>query len=872
MMKNLLRKMTILLSVFLLVLSGFVTVRAEDGEEQADDGTIDLTAVYYVLTTQKDNSVTVPFNTSWFENSALFYNHNLAKASLGLAVASFRPSGKYSDPNRAADESAISFLSQAGFQDMQSDDYDKNPSIYTVSTVMGHQKVGEGDDAFELIAIGVCGQGYLDEWESNFTIVGDNYDNYTVHEGFERSSRLIYDRIFGYIASHHITGPIKVWITGFSRAAAVSNVTAKWLCDSDTFSEETVFAYTFATPRTTILPEDGKYMNIYNIIGKNDPVPMIPFADWGYERYGVTLDTPSIETDSDFNEKRIKANEIYKEITGIDFWVNPQMDRQVRNILDYILKLCPTVLDYRTSLQDQLIHLWADRSPINVLSRVLDIANDPVLTRKETRYEANGFMDYMTWMIIDAATKRNSFEQRYNRKVSIGTNMAQAHTPELYISWVFSADDPLELYSSSDTFSYVMISGNVDVELIRDGEVVESIADTDLTEKQENIYLMRPEELVTAQIPNDCKWLLRVTATEDTDSMLVNSKYDIYHQSPDSTKLYYYEANAGDVLEFTLDTDGVMTPLQEENSSQEYFFESDEYINNTDLISEERSYSFLNLPWRTTFIIAITAFIVVSSLLLYMIGTVVARFRFHHLVKRGLVRSGVKYSGLPMFLTFCVFQLFLTEEFFNELFPGSDAVVIIFKTLIDLIVVALATIAYQRRKNTLNRSIQFGIILLMCADIFIRINFMYGAAIHTIAYLYFAYSFFKEEKPVTSQFVIWGVLSIASIAIILNQAAEPFGSKIYEIVYFISALLMVCASFPLPRKCLAGSALLLIAGGLTLAVYVIGSSFLLHVLSLGTYYAGITTLASTGFRIPMARLVPDYGEDDNSIDENVLLS
>ena len=83
--------MTILLSVFLLVLSGFVTVRAEDGEEQADDGTIDLTAVYYVLTTQKDNSVTVPFNTSWFENSALFYNHNLAKASLGLAVASFRP-------------------------------------------------------------------------------------------------------------------------------------------------------------------------------------------------------------------------------------------------------------------------------------------------------------------------------------------------------------------------------------------------------------------------------------------------------------------------------------------------------------------------------------------------------------------------------------------------------------------------------------------------------------------------------------------------------------------------------------------------------------------------------------------------------------
>ena len=59
---------------------------------------------------------------------------------------------------------------------------------------MGHQTVGDGEDSFELIAVGICGQGYADEWESNLSVgTGKN------PTGFSSAAHLVYDRVFGYI-------------------------------------------------------------------------------------------------------------------------------------------------------------------------------------------------------------------------------------------------------------------------------------------------------------------------------------------------------------------------------------------------------------------------------------------------------------------------------------------------------------------------------------------------------------------------------------------------------------------------------------------------------------------------------------------------
>lgn len=848
-MKSPLKKLILMMSVLMLVMSSFLCVRADE-----EDGTVSITATYYVVTTQQDRSLEVPFNPSWFMSSARYYNHDLAKLSLGLTVSAFRPNAILSDPEREPDTSAISFLDQAGFSGIQSDDYDKNPSIYTVSTIMGHQQIGEGEDAFELIAVGVCGQGYLDEWESNFSIVDDEED-YTVHAGFDHSSRLVYDRIFGYIASHHLSGPIKIWITGFSRAAAVSNVTAARLCDTDLFSEDTVFAYTFATPRTTREPQYGRYMNIYNIIGKSDPVPLIPFADWGYDRYGTTLMTPCIETDSDFSEKRTRANAIYKEITGIDFWVNPDMDKQIRIILDYFLKLSPDVLIYHRSLQNGLINLWADHTPISILSNLLTMASDPLLVNEDNRHEANALLDYITYLIMDATASRNSF-RLWNDEASLGSNMAQAHTPELYISWVFSSDDGLDLYNDSSTFNYLFIEGNVDIDLLRDGEIVESLYADEPEGRAGNNYLMRTEKTVTAQIPSDVEYDLHIRAAGDTMLSIMHADYEIGHHSPEETTTRFYDLLADSELNLTL-RDGVLLSPQGEDSSEEMLFESDEYLDNTAFISFERSNMF-GLTWRTMVMLSISAVILALSLIMFQIIWLILRFRFRHLQKIGWIHPNEKFRSLPVHLLYMIFHLFLLGEFFITLFPEAEAAPMIVKTVIGMLSVIAATIGYKREPTPLARGIQYALILFTAADVTTRINLRIGACLHICAYLYLTYVYCREEKPVAGQIRMWILLSLIAVAMILLQRNPDTGGVILSCLYVCAALMMICASFQMQRKCFISS-LVLFAGGILLIINnVVGEQFLNHITALGTYYAGIVILASVSLRLPLARLVPVY--------------
>ena len=94
-------------------------------EEQED--TIILTDTFYVPTTRKIHSLQVSFNPSWFRNDARIYNHDLAKLSLGLATSAFRPNRRLIKENEPTDYNLRSFLNQAGFTDLRSDDYNKDP-------------------------------------------------------------------------------------------------------------------------------------------------------------------------------------------------------------------------------------------------------------------------------------------------------------------------------------------------------------------------------------------------------------------------------------------------------------------------------------------------------------------------------------------------------------------------------------------------------------------------------------------------------------------------------------------------------------------------------------------------------------------------
>lgn len=161
-----------------------------------------------------------PYSDAMFSHSSEEYDHQLAQVSLGLALSSFRIE-RVVRPEEERERNAISYLSKAGFTDFESADYDQIPSLQTVSSVLCRKEMTDEQGPYTLVVVGVSGCGYALEWLSNFT-VGVS----ARHEGFSRAAQNVEGRIFVYLAKRGITGRMKLWITGISRAAAISSIVA----------------------------------------------------------------------------------------------------------------------------------------------------------------------------------------------------------------------------------------------------------------------------------------------------------------------------------------------------------------------------------------------------------------------------------------------------------------------------------------------------------------------------------------------------------------------------------------------------------------------------------------------------------------------
>ena len=121
-----------------------------------------------------------------FWQPATEYDGNLALMSMFMSLCAARDLMRDENPlvfDPA--QNAETYLLSAGFTDLRKDDYSKETSIYTISTVMGSRRMEhEGEDPFTLIAVSVCGGGYKNEWQSNLT-AGDG----DLHEGFRSGGK-----------------------------------------------------------------------------------------------------------------------------------------------------------------------------------------------------------------------------------------------------------------------------------------------------------------------------------------------------------------------------------------------------------------------------------------------------------------------------------------------------------------------------------------------------------------------------------------------------------------------------------------------------------------------------------------------------------
>lgn len=266
------------------------------------------------------------YNDTFFNQSSYIYNHELAKASVGLATAAMISDKTYQNP--AAAEKL--FNTDLKFNNYKPYNYTKVPTANSIACVVANKNIDSTKTT--VIAIAIRGGGYEAEWGGNF-----NVGNGSEHQGFSVARDQVISCLNDFLKDSEtkISYPdnIKFWITGYSRSAAVANLVAAYLdnrqyCPPDntpdsvqnlTIYPSNVFAYTFETPRNTRNKTEAKkevYNNIFNIVNREDPVPRLAPSLWGYVRYGKDCYLPSREN-SDSNYKKLlpEMKRIYAQIS-----------------------------------------------------------------------------------------------------------------------------------------------------------------------------------------------------------------------------------------------------------------------------------------------------------------------------------------------------------------------------------------------------------------------------------------------------------------------------------------------------------------------------------------------------------------------------
>ncbi len=449
----------------------------------------------------------IPYSDGMFSQSAKTYHHDLAQASLGLALSAFRENFD-KNPHFIADNHVIDYLTQAGFSDFESTDYDQTPSLQTVATVIGSKEMTDAEGPFMLIAVGVSGGGYSHEWLSNFTV--GNADR---HVGFNRAAQNVEGRILLYMTSRRISGRIKLWISGYSRAAAISNIVGADMTDYGPFGAENTFVYTFATPRTTREESLATYLNIFNIIGKTDVVPMVPMAEWGFRRYGNDLFLPAQETDTDFHIRFARASKVFEELTGIALWNNPEVNHRLRNVLSCLLELCPDTEAYTKYLEGVVKDMWTNRTVVGMAGNLISVLSNKEMLNEQNQGAADVLVNLVVNSGVDLVGQMGSIRLKWNKAAGNIANVAHEHQPSTYLSWLFSSDDPADIFTNQLEYQRIVVVGDANLSCFcftHDMFFIKSVDfDGKINEFKENgfgyadIFMTQNDQTRVAVVPKD---------------------------------------------------------------------------------------------------------------------------------------------------------------------------------------------------------------------------------------------------------------------------------------------------------------------------------------------------------------------------------
>ena len=251
-------------------------------------------------------SLSFEYSDAYFTHTGYQYDHKLANASMVLTQVSFASATSIAEGWNTANSNFDAFVKQCGFSNCAAnEDGVSHPGLETLGAYAASKTIVDNGGNYTLIVLGLRGHNYGGEWYGNFD-VGESGG----HAGFIKAADKAMTFLKQYIADQGITGRVKLWVSGFSRAAATANLLGARIDQGESLGEKVsitphdLYCYTFETPQGAqdSHAKDPIYDNIYNIMNPNDFVPLVSFDVWDQDRYGQDLYTPAYQIDENYAE------------------------------------------------------------------------------------------------------------------------------------------------------------------------------------------------------------------------------------------------------------------------------------------------------------------------------------------------------------------------------------------------------------------------------------------------------------------------------------------------------------------------------------------------------------------------------------------
>ena len=274
------------------------------------------------------------YNDSYFLLDNKEYHEEIALASHAMALATFNGDEDYTTRSRYLRE----LWENEHFENIwMSDSFYIKPTTDSIGYGIASKHISQKGQDFTLLAIAVRGGNYDGEWASNLTL-GPEGDA----QGFNEASDQVLDGLTSFIDNFDINGSVKIWISGYSRAAITSNMVAgkilnkyaskELISNKVSYTDDDIYAYCFEPPMgvDASLEEARKdlYHGIHNLLNYNDFVPLVAPYEWGFVRYGTDHYYPDRLNDIYFDEtEREKIISLYHFTYGAEEFADYSVDK-----------------------------------------------------------------------------------------------------------------------------------------------------------------------------------------------------------------------------------------------------------------------------------------------------------------------------------------------------------------------------------------------------------------------------------------------------------------------------------------------------------------------------------------------------------------